>query len=171
MIQKRESASSLRSDFDAFLFAPIGEDHNNDGMQLSVLSALARQDIDPWEEAARLACLPSATAIQKLSSLIAAPSAGRSTRPDAGTIAARLIALLPRGPGSDIRSRASLLGVRTATHAWPVKYVIIYVIVLSFLLGIQWLAANHLEAVQPVKTAAPISSPTVSQSPPLNAER
>jgi hypothetical protein len=41
------------SDFDAFLFAPVGEERN--GMLLSVLSALARLDVDPWQEAARLA--------------------------------------------------------------------------------------------------------------------
>jgi hypothetical protein len=43
------SASRLGSEFDDFLFAPIGEDRN--GMLLSVLSALARLDIDPWQEA------------------------------------------------------------------------------------------------------------------------
>lgn len=167
----RNPTSPLRSDFDAFLFASIGDDPNNDGMQLSVLSALARQDIDPWEEAARLACLPSETAVQKLSSLIAVPSDGRSRRLDPGTIAARLIALLPRRAGSDVRSRTTLLGVRTAMHAWTVRYVIIYVIVMAFWLGMQWLVTNHPDAVQPVKAAARITSSTVSQSPPLNAHR
>lgn len=40
------------SEFNAFVFAPIGEERN--GMLLSVMSALARRDIDPWQEAARL---------------------------------------------------------------------------------------------------------------------
>ena len=47
------SVSRLGSEFDDFLYAPIGEDRN--GMLLSVLSALARLDIDPWQEAAKLA--------------------------------------------------------------------------------------------------------------------
>jgi len=157
------SASSVRSDFDAFLFAPIGEDNNDNGMQLSVLSALARQDVDPWEEAARLARLPSEVATQTLTSLIAALTSGRSMRLDTGAIAARLSALLPRGAGSDPRSRTVLSGVRTANKLWPLKYVIIYVIYMFFMLGTQWLIANHL-----AKGAAPISSSGVSHPPPQN---
>jgi hypothetical protein len=37
------------AEFDNFLYASIGADRN--GMPLSVLSALARLDLDPWEEA------------------------------------------------------------------------------------------------------------------------
>jgi hypothetical protein len=50
------SVSHLGSEFDNFLFASIGESRN--GMLLSVLSALARLDLDPWQEAAELARLP-----------------------------------------------------------------------------------------------------------------
>jgi hypothetical protein len=160
------SASSVRSDFDAFLFAPIGEDNNDNGMQLSVLSALARQDVDPWEEAARLACLPSAVATQKLTSLIAALTSGRSTRLDPGAIAARLSALLPRGAGSDLRSRTVLSGVSTANKVWPLKYLIIYVIYMFFMLGTQWLIANHLATARLAKGAAPMSSSVVLHAPP-----
>jgi hypothetical protein len=160
------SASSVRSDFDAFLFAPIGEDNNDNGMQLSVLSALARQDADPWEEAARLACLPSEVATQKLTSLIAALTNGRSMRLDPGAIAARLSALLPRRAGSDLRPRTVLSGVRAANKLWPLKYVIIYVIYMFFMLGTQWLLANHLAAARLAKGAAPISTAVVSHAPP-----
>ena len=55
-----------RSEFDRFLFAPIGEEKN--GMLLSVLSALARLDLDPWREAAELARMPKHTAKQRLTS-------------------------------------------------------------------------------------------------------
>jgi hypothetical protein len=55
-----------------FLFAPIGEDR--DGMLVSVLSGLARSDVDPWQEAARLAELPEETATQRLASLIGGSS-------------------------------------------------------------------------------------------------
>src|SRR5476649_443382 len=79
------------SEFDAFLFAPVGDDGN--GMLLSVLSALARLDVDPWQEAANLARLPGSTAIERLTSLIAALPGRPASQPDPGTIAARLIAL------------------------------------------------------------------------------
>ena len=63
------SVSRLKSEFDDFLFAPIGEERN--GMLLSVLSALARLDVDPWQEAADLARLPRDSATQRLTALIA----------------------------------------------------------------------------------------------------
>ncbi|MFZ1122979.1 MAG: hypothetical protein WAN81_22360, partial [Candidatus Binataceae bacterium] len=86
--------SQLGPEFDNFLFAPIGEDGN--GMLLSVLSALARLDIDPWQEAAKLSGLPGGAATQRLASLIAALPDGASAYPDPATVAARLVALLPR---------------------------------------------------------------------------
>ena len=110
------SVSALGSEFDDFLFAPIGEDRN--GMLLSVLSALARLDFDPWEEAAKLAQLPEETATRKLASLIAALPDGPAARPDPGMIAPRLIALLPR------RAASTLPGVGAVTHSPAVAYVI-----------------------------------------------
>jgi hypothetical protein len=43
----------IRPEFDEFLEASIGEDRN--GTTLSVLSALARLEVDPWQEATNLA--------------------------------------------------------------------------------------------------------------------
>ena len=73
--------------YDAFLFESLGVQEN--GMDLSVLSALARAGVDPWAEAKRLAALPrqaAATAILKFAG-------------DADT-ARRLVDLLPRAPAS-----------------------------------------------------------------------
>ena len=58
------------SEFNDFLFAPIGEDRN--GMLVSVLSGLARSDVDPWQEAAKLAQLPGEAATKELAALIGA---------------------------------------------------------------------------------------------------
>ena len=58
----------LGPEFNSFLFAPIGADRN--GTNLSVVSALARCDLDPWAEAEKLTKLPEEIAIQKLSALI-----------------------------------------------------------------------------------------------------
>jgi hypothetical protein len=115
------SVSVLGTEFDDFLFAPIGEDRND--MPLSVLSALARLDIDPWQEADKLARLPGETATQRLASLIAALPDWPSMHLDHGTIAARLIALLPRRTRSNIPSRETLLGgksrpTRASGQSW-----------------------------------------------------
>jgi hypothetical protein len=96
------SLSLLGSEFDEFLFAPIGEDGH--GMRVSVLSALARLDIDPWQEAARLARLPGKAAAERLASLIARLPDRPQIHHDAGPVAARLVALLPRRTVPDLRS-------------------------------------------------------------------
>jgi hypothetical protein len=64
------SHGRLGSEFERFLYSPIGQDSN--GMPLSVLSALARQDVDPWDEAAKLAQLPEEKAVTQLVSLLGA---------------------------------------------------------------------------------------------------
>ena len=84
--------SRPESQYDTFLFAPVCE---TDEMTLSVLSVFARQDVDPWQEAARLAELPREQAIDSLASKISNANSGRGLPSDASTLAARLIELLP----------------------------------------------------------------------------
>lgn len=81
--------------FDAFLTAPIGDEAN--GSTLSVISALARQGIDPWDEAALLSGMSPAAAASALVAIIAQLPAGSWTLPDLPGIADRLVALLPDG--------------------------------------------------------------------------
>jgi hypothetical protein len=63
------SISFFRPEFDDFLYAPIAADGVE--IPLSVLSALARLDVDPWMEAAELSELPKVAAAQRLASLVA----------------------------------------------------------------------------------------------------
>ena len=90
-------ASLNSSEFNAFLFAYVGEEKN--GMQLTVLSAMARLGFDPWEEAARLSRLPKEAAARALAAAIAALPEGDWQASDATAIAARLLDCLP-GRGS-----------------------------------------------------------------------
>ena len=90
----RQPYSLINSEFNDFLFAPIGDEGN--GMTLSVISALARLDIDPWGEAARLSDLSKEKAVQALAPIIARLPGGRWAPADIGGIAARLVAFLPR---------------------------------------------------------------------------
>jgi hypothetical protein len=104
--------SLLKSEFNDFLFATIGEEENH--ASLTVLSALSRQGIDPWRQAARLSRLPREMATQSLTSIIEAlPSAGRP-KSDSRLIAARLIALLPRGG-----TRKTTLSLTNAYRRYP----------------------------------------------------
>ncbi len=91
------STFKLGLEFNAFLFAPIW-DCVSDG-PLTVASALARLDIDPWQEAAELALLRENAAAHRLVSRLAEiPAAGPP--PDLWPIAVRLVALLPRRQAS-----------------------------------------------------------------------
>jgi hypothetical protein len=136
------SASLLASEFDSFLFAPIGEERN--GMLLSVLSALARLDVDPWQEAAKLALLPAETATQRLASLITSLPDGSSIDRDPTTIAARLIALLPHSATPDAPPRKTWHGVAAAPNLRAViSMIVINAIFMAFLLGTQSIMTNH----------------------------
>ena len=67
-------------------------------MRLSVLSALARIDVDPWEEATRFAAMPKAIAERTLVSTLDQVLGKSCHRSETEVIAARLVQLLPQ-PG------------------------------------------------------------------------
>lgn len=83
--------SPLDNRFDRFLYASVLE---RDGLPVSVLSALTRQNLDPWEEATRLAGLPRNQAVDSLTATIWRSSSVVS-QTAAGEIALRLVELLP----------------------------------------------------------------------------
>jgi hypothetical protein len=84
----------LRPDLDSFLFATVGDEI--DGMPLSVISALTRLGLDPWQEAERLSSLSNREAIEQLARLIAELPARFRPLDKAREIADRLVQLLPR---------------------------------------------------------------------------
>lgn len=86
-----------QSDLNRFLFAEVGEEQ--EGKPLSVLSALARLGLDPWQEARRLANLPARAAVEGLAQVIAGMPASPWPLPAATLIAERLVGLLPRQGG------------------------------------------------------------------------
>jgi hypothetical protein len=106
----------LSTEFNDFLFAPIGAEKNE--MLLSVLSALARLGIDPWQEAARLTQLPRELATQRLTSMVEGLPDGRWAPSDSRIIAARLVQLLPSRNNSKVasNSKASLVAANQGSH-------------------------------------------------------
>jgi len=88
----RPQFSLIHSEFNEFLFAPVGEEEHG---LLTVLSALARLGVDPWQEAARLSDLPRAAAAQALAAIIAALPEGDWKMTDSSAIADRLVQRLP----------------------------------------------------------------------------
>jgi hypothetical protein len=80
-------------EFDAFLFATVGEEV--DGVPLSVLSALARLGLDPRDEAVRLAHLTREAAAEQLARMIARLYDKRWNASEAWRIASGLVERLP----------------------------------------------------------------------------
>lgn len=82
------------SDFDLFLQAEVGEDVT--GAAVTVLSAFARLGLEPWAEARKLASLRCDAAQARMNEHLAAMSDIPSLRRADGSVAAKLISLLPK---------------------------------------------------------------------------
>jgi len=149
------SRSSLPSTYDDFLYAGVGESSN--GAPLTVLSVLARQNLDPWEAAADLNRLPHDTAARRLTSMITA-SSGRSWTAEQAAIADRVIALLPRrsaAAGGQPTPNESTVQT-SVDRPSPTVAMMVIAIYICVMFLMQWLAANRLQ-VAPAQVAA---SPT-----------
>ncbi|MEO8318712.1 MAG: hypothetical protein ABI561_10360 [Bradyrhizobium sp.] len=155
------ATSPLKPEFNAFLFAAIGK--NNSGMQISVLSGLAQAELDPWQEAAELAQLPGKTAIERLALLIGKmPDKGWAC-PDTFSVATRLIALLPRQLAG-----SSAIPLQSVSDVMNSRPWLIYVVIMSFVLGSQFMIASH----QPPTKAGDVSasSAVAPQATPLGSQ-
>jgi hypothetical protein len=154
------STSIPASNLNRFLYASICEDCN--GVQLSVLSALARANVDPWEEAARLATMPKATAEEALAAILHHASALNYDQPEAEAVAARLITLLPQEGGWERPAR-------TDSARGQVNHSIFWAVWLSFIIAASLLsprqqgvdsgsaAVSRSSAVSPLQHDSPFS--------------
>ena len=171
----RVAAHRLGSEFNAFLFSPIGDDRN--GMQLRVVSLLARRDLDPWQEAASLAAMSVDAATRRLDSLIRTLPDQPLTLPDSRSIATRLIALLPRWTDPKIRpaekqARAADAGA-VARRRRTMVVAIILVISMLLLMGARLAMLHNQPPTQPAAAdGPPAPSPVIpSQTQPPAPEK
>jgi hypothetical protein len=131
----------LRTDLNAFLFSPIAEDEN--GTHLTMLSALARSGVDPWDEAARLAALSRESATQKIVQMLAGLANGSLSGDQAESLAVKLVGQLHSLPSPKLKpvgstgiSRAEELPrLSFSTLPARVRWAI-YVLGAVFLMGI-----------------------------------
>lgn len=89
----RQLYRPLRPDLDRFLYATVGEEQ--EGVSLTMLSALVRLDLDPWDEAGRLSSLAKPEAGEQLAQTILRLTGTRWPFSEARRIADGLIELLP----------------------------------------------------------------------------
>ena len=85
---------SRPTEFDQFLYAPVGQDRN--GHSVTVLSTLARLDLDPWTETAALAALGHDAACLRIRLLLARSWDVPARENDRAQMARKLTLLLPR---------------------------------------------------------------------------
>jgi hypothetical protein len=153
------SISVVGSEFNVFLFARVCEDRND--TPLSVLSALARLNLDPWREAAELAQLPRESATQRLASSIAALADGPPSHLEHGIIAARLIALLPRQSDSETLARGTVADASDVRkfRAGMCMYAIFFIVMMTA----QWIANDNTEASASSMILPQLPSPNSGQ--------
>lgn len=147
----RARFSTLSAKFDDFLFAPVCEDAN--GMRLSVLSALARMNVDPWEEATRLAAMPNTIAEKTLLSILDLVSGKSWKSPEAAAIAARLVRLLPQ-PSEAAAATADAATGAAKVSAQRINYWWVW---LGFWLAMSFMIPHH-------QATTPNAGPATSES-------
>jgi len=155
MTSRSASGSVLGTQFDDFLLAPVFDERNG---PLSVLSALARLDVDPWHTAATLAQLPRPVAAQELASMFA----GLPDRPaDRDAIAARVVSFLPSqalNPVGTVPTGRQAIGQRR-------NFALIYVISMLISLLVQDLVLSHKTGPGAVAAGARVSGAVVFPRP------
>jgi len=140
-MKQRVSIAHFGLEYDAFLFASLGDDRN--GVTLAIASLLGRMNLDPWDEAASLAALPADVAAQRLASLIEAMPDQPLKHPESATLAARLIALLPAQPKSAASGRDPLAATGPKISRGPVIYVLWFAIFCLLLLGASFVNSSR----------------------------
>ena len=130
VMANQRSAMNVTSRYNDFLFAPICDEPG--GKWLSVLSALARMNVDPWDEAARLTALSTADARKTLVSTLNLLPDTLQRPAETEILAARLVALLPKKDEATA-SKAAVIGQGHAQRAIFWLVWLCFAILMSFL--------------------------------------
>lgn len=153
MRSSRPVNENLTTEFDDFLFATFFVEAN--GMQLSVVSALARAGLDPWRESARLAALAAEDRAAPVSLCLDLGPRRGMTETEAAAIAKRLAALLPARPGEAQASTAREGPVPSQQTNYRFMILVIAIVLSQFVLHSR--AAKTIDGGPPPAT---VSSPS-----------
>jgi hypothetical protein len=148
-IKPPEAASVWRqaSPVDSFLFATL--EAGPGLMQFSVLSGLARIDVDPWREATLLAEMPAEAAVERLTDLLARLPTMDAGSPGWRADVPRLIGLLhPTSP------RRSVFGRVAPETSAPTDTLTLLYVVVALILSAQVAIVTSLHP-KPVSSSTP----------------
>jgi hypothetical protein len=155
---KKPAWLSVQSpEFDNFLHASVGEDSN--GVRVTVLSALARFGVDPWQEAAKLADLRQADAAERLDAIMLALTEMKLASVDHRALATRLAALLSAASNTSTGARKVVAFIPLTGNVW----ITVWVVMMAVLLIGQTMAHSSNGAI-PNGNASGTSSVEVTSS-------
>jgi len=155
--------AGIGPEYNNFLYATICADAN--GSLLSVLSAMARMNLDPWQEAANLAGLPAKAAARRLATLITAIPDGPALPDETGLIAVRLVKLLPSQTRSVLPSlplRKGLPDIGALARSQIALYMLLVLIALA--LATMWFNVQRPPSASP--DTAHVSATTAPRNTP-----
>jgi len=149
----------LGPEFQPFLQSKLWEEKNE--MWLTMLSALARLDIDPWQEAAELAALPKIWAEKRLAERLGRLPGAPAAFLEVDALCGRSVNLLPQtprlakvGPAPAAQTKSRLLGLASVYILIGASVTVVYMLSLS--------AAALPQKGAPVAPAIqPLSAPAV----------
>lgn len=107
---------ALDSRYNEFLFTEIGEQDN--GMPMSMASALTRLGLDPWDEACRLAALPTGSANSAVAHLIGRTSGLDAPISDIPKLSVKLVGLLASGRSRSPAGKLALGKIALGGRSW-----------------------------------------------------
>jgi hypothetical protein len=153
---------NVTSRYDDFLLAGMWDEPR--GMRLSVLSALARMNLDPWEEAARLAALPTSDAEGNLVSTLNLLPGHPQKSSETEMLASRLVALLPKAAQATTAKVASVVEGHQPTMTYWLVWLCI-AIAMSLLSAYQHATTKSTADSAPASNAAPGESVGAKPAP------
>jgi hypothetical protein len=152
-------------EFDKFLFTPLGEDQN--GLPLSVVSLLARMNLDPWQEAGTLAALPAEAAARRLTFSLDTLTDPIMRQSISETMVLRLLALLPRRAPAALQTPLASAATDAAHPPGTRIRMIVFITSAIVLVGSQIFAAHRYAPTQPGVVSGPavLTVPTLPTAP------
>jgi hypothetical protein len=159
--------ASLGSEFDDFLFTPLGEDQN--GLPLSVVSLLARLNLDPWQEARNLAELPGEVAARRMAASLDSVADPILRTAITECVVLRALARLPRRMSVAINRPAAGVAAAALPHLGTRIGTIVMIASAIVILGSQLLMSRRNASITPPiihgSGALAVPSPTPPTKP------
>jgi hypothetical protein len=155
------------SEFDKFLFTLLGDDQN--GLPLSIVSLLARMNVDPWLEAGTLDALPAEAAVRRLTFSLDTLTDPKLRQAISETRVLRLLALLPRQAPAPVPTPVASVDAVAAPRPGTRIRMIIFIATAIVLVGSQILAAHRYAPTQPAVVPGAAVATLQSQTLPAPA--